>query len=166
MQEKCGCQYCKMNISVEERHELRNTFMNEVIHLAILDLQGIINTEENRVHFADMVTLFGFEDEFNPFDAFFMEDIQDEGKINIINAFASCFDSPFNFYVAMRYLENLRDLVVSALLRDTTLMSTPVLSKILTPAIFVKYVETHQMPKEILEIIDKAENVEVHSTLQ
>ena len=160
METTCNCQYCKMNISEETRDEMRMTFMAETLALSIPHLKGFVDTPGSRNCAADLIALFDLSEEWD------IEDFDDDESHLVVDNFAYCFDKPFDFYHALRLLTNLRNFIIEALHRDTGLASTPILSKVITPAILLKYFKTRDFPQEIMDIIEKAESAEQHATVQ
>lgn len=157
---ECGCKYCQMGIVDDVRDEMRLKFMTETLALHAVEAEGFIDTLENRECIANMISLFDLSDTWD------IEDLQEEDKQQIVNEYAFCFNQPFQFYHATKSLIELRNLIFHALDRDTSLAATPILSKIITPTIFIQYFKTEELPQEVMDIIDKAEAAEQHSTVQ
>lgn len=162
MSEQCQCNYCQFQVTEEDFEKMSSEFTSEIVEHFIRQTKGIQLTEKN-VDTIHKVAEFYEGLLSGP------NDDEDKEQIRIVwvNALAFCYELPVYFYDAMCGLHHLIPCVKHALAADPTSASTPILTKIITPEIFLGYFLKREFPEDVNMLIDKIAQAEfVTSTKQ
>lgn len=162
MSEQCQCNYCQFQVTEEDFEKMSEEFLYGVVECFLKQSKGIRLTDDN---IETIQGVGGFCEEIlaGPNENEILEQI----RITWINALASCYEQPVYFYDAICGLQQLIPCVKHALAADPTSASTPILTKIITPEIFLGYFLKREFPEDVNMLIDKIAQAEfVTSTKQ
>lgn len=155
MIEQCNCNYCQLNITEEDQEDLAFDFTTAVIRLFIQQSRGILNTPCN-----EETIRYSAELQQDLVGGVSADKYTERNRKMFINELALCYEHPVDFYDAMCGLSHLIPCVENALMADRTTASTPILSKIITPEIFLDYYIKREFPEAVRSLINKIEHAD------
>ena len=161
MTEQCQCNYCRLQVTETVFEKMSSEFTSKVIELFLKQTKGFQSTEMN------LATLHTVATEYKVAMAGPKDDKDEEHiRIKLINAFATCYESPVYFYDAVCGLQHLLPSIQHALAVDPTITSAPILTKIITPEVFLHYYITRKFPEEITTLLNKLATAESMTEIQ